>query len=121
MLYHCKTLYICLEFQQRRRSTGERPAHAAIIERSMPKRHAVDDTCAVRVHRKEEAKSNTATTEMRFPKGETIWVTDSKSPFASFGGSAQWVTRSGKIKAPIEIFRRITAVEFDPAQLSPAA
>ena len=57
---------------------------------------------------------------MRLPKGEAIWVTDSKNPFAMFGGIVQQVTKAGKIKALIEIFGRMTAVELDPAQLSPA-
>jgi transcriptional antiterminator NusG len=80
-----------------------------------------DDTRAARIHRKEEAKSKKATTEMRFPKGEAIWVTDSRNPFATLGGTVQQVTQAGRIKALIEIFGRMTAVELDPAQLSPAA
>ncbi|CAN7354618.1 hypothetical protein LJR231_002052 [Phyllobacterium sp. LjRoot231] len=80
-----------------------------------------DDTRAARIHRKEGAKSKKATTEMRFPKGGSIWVANSMNPFVSFGGTIQEVTRSGRIKALLDIFGRMTPVEFEAGQLCPAA
>lgn len=41
------------------------------------------DTRAARLHRKQEAKSKKAITEIRFPKGEGILAADSTNPFAS--------------------------------------
>jgi len=80
-------------FQQYRptpdfQSTGERPAHAAIVgaiyfaEVDMQ----FDDTRAARVHRKEEARSRKAKTESEFSPGRLIFVTEKGNPFATFGG-----------------------------------
>ena len=80
-----------------------------------------DDTRAARIHRNEEAKSKKAATEMRFPKGESIWVIDPGNPFVSFGGTVEQVTKAGRIKALVDIFGRLTPVEFDAGQLCPAA
>ena len=49
--------------------------------------------------RKQEAKSKKASTDMQFPKGEGILVTDSLNPFAMFGGVVQEVTKSGKVSS----------------------
>ncbi|UXN67050.1 hypothetical protein N8E89_21205 (plasmid) [Phyllobacterium sp. A18/5-2] len=73
-----------------------------------------DDTRAARIHLKVEAKSRKATTEMQFPKGEGILVSDSMNPFAKFGGVVQEVTKSGRVVALIELFGRLTPVEFEP-------
>jgi transcription termination/antitermination protein NusG len=80
-----------------------------------------DDTRAARIHRKEEARSKKATTEMQFPKGEGILVTDSINPFAMFGGVVQEITKSGRVIVLIELFGRMTPVEFEARQLTPAA
>lgn len=80
-----------------------------------------DDTRAARVHRKEEARSRKAATELQFPKGEGILVKDSMNPFARFGGVVQEVTKSGRVIALIELFGRMTPIEFEPKQLTPAA
>jgi transcriptional antiterminator NusG len=80
-----------------------------------------DDTRAARIHRKEEAKTKKQTTEMRFPAGELVYVTDEASPWVSFNGLVEEVTKAGTVKALMNIFGRMTPVEFDPKQLKPAA
>lgn len=80
-----------------------------------------DDTRAARIHRRQEAKSKKVTTEMQFPKGESILVTDTINPFAMFGGVVQEVTKSGRVIALVELFGRMTPIEFEARQLTPAA
>ncbi|PSH70158.1 hypothetical protein CU102_03430 [Phyllobacterium brassicacearum] len=67
MLYHRKTLYICLKFQQPRPSTGARPADAAIVEAMYLAEVDMqfDDTRAARIHRKEEARSKVQSMQYR--------------------------------------------------------
>ncbi|NTS30687.1 hypothetical protein HQ945_05425 [Phyllobacterium sp. BT25] len=77
-----------------------------------------DDTRAARIHRKEEAKTEKETTLMRYPSGSSVFVTDATSPFATFGGIVGEVTKSGTIVALIELFGRMTPVEFEARQLS---
>jgi transcriptional antiterminator NusG len=80
-----------------------------------------DDTRAARLHRKEEAKSRKAKTESEFPPGRSIFVTERGNPFATFGGVVDEVTNAGRVIALIDIFGRMTPVEFEPRQLTPAA
>ncbi|ATU91430.1 transcription termination/antitermination protein NusG [Phyllobacterium zundukense] len=80
-----------------------------------------DDTRAARIHRKKEARSKKATTETQFPKGRGILVTDNMNPLARFGGVVQEITKSGRVIALVELFGRMTPVEFEARQLSPAA
>lgn len=78
-----------------------------------------DDTRAARIYRKEEAKTRKATLEMKFKPGLDVRVTD--GPFATFGAQVEEVTKAGKIKALVELFGALVPVEFEAAQLSPAA
>ncbi|MEK1866655.1 MAG: transcription termination/antitermination NusG family protein [Ensifer adhaerens] len=80
-----------------------------------------DDTRAARIHRKEEARSKKAKTESEFSPGRSIFVTERGSPFATFGGVVDAVTNAGRVIALIDIFGRMTPVEFEPRQLTPAA
>lgn len=79
-----------------------------------------DDTRAARVHRKEVVRTEKEATEQSYPSGITVFVTDRKSPFATFGGIVDEVTKTGKIIALMDLFGRMTPVEFEPRQLSPA-
>ncbi|MCX8282462.1 hypothetical protein OSJ77_19920 [Phyllobacterium sp. 0TCS1.6C] len=79
-----------------------------------------DDTRAARIYRQEEEASEKATARKRFPVGSTIAVSDNTNPFATFGGIVEEVTKSGKVIALIELFGRMTAVQFDGKQLTPA-
>ncbi len=80
-----------------------------------------DETRAARVHRKEEAKTEKETTAMRYLTGTMVFVTDRASPFATFSGVVDEVTKAGKVLALMELFGRMTPVEFEPKQLTPAA
>jgi transcription termination/antitermination protein NusG len=80
-----------------------------------------DDTRAARVHRKEDAKSKKAKTESEFSPGRSIFITEQGNPFATFGGVVDAVTNAGRVIALIDIFGRMTPVEFEPKQLTPAA
>lgn len=51
----------------------------------------------------------------------TVFVTDRGNPFATYAGIVEEVTKSGKVVALIELFGRMTPVEFNARQLSPAA
>lgn len=79
-----------------------------------------DDTRAARIHRKEELESAKDNTKREFPAGRSVFVTDQGSPFATFGGVVEEVTKSGKVIALMELFGRMTAVQFDGKQLTPA-
>jgi transcriptional antiterminator NusG len=80
-----------------------------------------DDTRAARIHRKEEAKTRKLTTEMKYPPGKDVVVSDAKHPFADFHAVVDEVTKSGNIRALITLFGRAVAVEFEAGQLQPAA
>ncbi|MBZ9600730.1 transcription termination/antitermination protein NusG [Phyllobacterium chamaecytisi] len=79
-----------------------------------------DDTRAARIHRQEELASEKENTAMQFPAGRNVFVTEKGNPFATFGGVVEEVTKSGKVIALIELFGRMTAVQFDGKQLTPA-
>lgn len=78
-----------------------------------------DDTREARIHRKEELESAKDNTKRAFPAGRSVFVTDKGNPFATFGGVVEEVTKSGKVIALIELFGRMTAVQFDGKQLTP--
>lgn len=92
---------------------------AAIQEAEIDMRF--DDTRAARIHRREEAKTRKLTVEMKFPAGRDVVVSDEKHPFADFHAVVEEVTKSGNIRALVNLFGRSVAVEFEAAQLSPAA
>jgi transcription termination/antitermination protein NusG len=80
-----------------------------------------DDTRSARIHCKEKARSKKAKTESVFSPGRSIFVTERGNPFATFGGVVDEVTNAGRVIALIDIFGRLTPVEFEPKQLTPAA
>jgi transcription antitermination factor NusG len=77
-----------------------------------------DDTRAARIHRKEEAATLKATTEMKYQQGNEFAIV--AGPFATFTAIVEEVTKSGNIKAMVSLFGRLTSVEFEAAQLSAA-
>ena len=79
-----------------------------------------DDTRAARIHRKEEAASIKETVKMKFPRGRDIYVLDERHPFAEFHGIVQEVTKTGNVVALINLFGRMTPVEFEADQLTAA-
>ncbi|ATU91434.1 transcription termination/antitermination protein NusG [Phyllobacterium zundukense] len=83
-----------------------------------------ESTCSSmtpRIHRKEEARSKKEQTQREFSPGRSIFVTERGNPFATFGGIVDEVTNAGRAIALIDIFGRLTPVEFEPRQLTPAA
>lgn len=80
-----------------------------------------DETRAARVHHKEEARSRKAKTEDEFSPGRPIFVTERGNPFAAFGGIVDAVTNAGRVIALLNIFGRMTPVEFEARQLSLAS
>lgn len=80
-----------------------------------------DDTRKARIHRREEAKTRKATTEMTFPAGKSVNVIDPKHWAATFSGVVEEVTKTGNVKALVYLFGRATSVEFEAGQLKPAA
>ncbi|MGO4449073.1 transcription termination/antitermination protein NusG [Phyllobacterium sp. TAF24] len=77
-----------------------------------------DDTKVARIHRREEAVSIRENIARRFPAGQGVIVTDKSNPFAAFGGVVEQVTKTGRIVALMELFGRMTPVEFDLKVLS---
>ncbi|MBZ3691004.1 transcription termination/antitermination protein NusG [Phyllobacterium calauticae] len=77
-----------------------------------------DDTKAARIHRREEAVSIRENIARQFPAGQGVVVSDKSNPFAAFGGVVEEVTRTGRIVALMEIFGRMTPVEFKVGQIS---
>ena len=80
-----------------------------------------DDTRAARIHRGEEEKTRKATIKKRFPAGATVIVADEGSLWADWTGTVEGVTKTGNVTALIELFGRLTKVEFEAGQLKPAA
>jgi transcription antitermination factor NusG len=73
---------------------------------------AYDDTKAAKRARGETERSRL---EQRFTPGRKFVVTE--GPFASFLAEAESITHDERVKALVEIFGRLTPVEFDPGQL----
>lgn len=82
---------------------------------------AFDDTRAARIHRGEEERTRKLTLKKQFPRGLSVRVADEKNPFADFTAVVEEVTRSGSVKALVDLFGRLVAVEFHAGQLTPAA
>ncbi|MCO4316324.1 hypothetical protein M8997_003940 [Phyllobacterium sp. 21LDTY02-6] len=80
-----------------------------------------DDTRAARIHRKEELASAKENAARQFPSGQSVFVVDPANPFSKHAGVVQEVTRAGKVRALIQLFGRMTPVEFEAKQLSSAA
>jgi transcriptional antiterminator NusG len=80
-----------------------------------------DDTRKARQHRKEEARTKRETTRMQFPAGSNVVVSDTDSPFSSFKAVVEEVTRTGHVKALVNLFGRMVPAEFEEKQLKPAA
>ncbi len=79
-----------------------------------------DDTRAARIHRKEEAISMKETVKMKFPVGRDVYVMDEMHPLSQFHGVVQEITKTGNVKALVNLFGRMTPVEFEADQLSAA-
>jgi transcription antitermination factor NusG len=81
---------------------------------------AFDDTRAARIHRQEEAASEKENTAKQFPSGTRVMVSEPHNPFVQFAGIVEEVTKAGRVIALVELFGRMTSVEFDGKQLTPA-
>jgi transcription antitermination factor NusG len=79
-----------------------------------------DDTRAARIHRKEELATEKENTARQFPSGQSVIVVDIGNPFTQHCGIVEEVTKAGKVKALMQLFGRMTPVEFDARQLQPA-
>lgn len=79
-----------------------------------------DDTREARIHRKEEANSYKQTMAMRFPANKRVFISDPKSAFADLSAIVEEVTKSGSVRVLLELFGRLTPVEFEGRQLSAA-
>lgn len=93
------------------------PIPASVIERMMADEADMkfDDTTEARIHRGEVAKTVRGQLRRQFRKGSTVRVI--AGPFSSFAGKIEGITRQDTVKAAIEIFGRLTPVEFDPLDL----
>lgn len=80
-----------------------------------------DDTRAARIHRKEELASVKENTARQFPAGQSVLVVDLSNPFSEREGVVVEVTRTGNIRTLLELFGRMTPVEFREFQLSAVA
>jgi transcription antitermination factor NusG len=80
---------------------------------------AFDDTREARIRRRQEGRSQRETIAMRFPAGAAVTVL--KGPFAGFNGHVESVEGRGIIKAAIEVFKRLTPIEFEASALQLAA
>jgi len=98
------------------------PAHAAIVEAIYLAEIDMqfDDTRAARVHRKEDAKSKKAKTESEFSLADRF-LSPSKVTLLPRSAVSSMPTNAGRVIALIDIFGRMTPVEFEPKQLTPAA
>lgn len=79
-----------------------------------------DDTREARIHRKEEANSYKQTMAMRFPANKHVFISDPKSAFADLSAIVEEVTKTGSVRVLLELFGRLTPVEFEGRQLSAA-
>ena len=79
-----------------------------------------DETRAARLRRKEIGRTLKATAAMRFPVGAAIRVRKDFSrahPFGGFFGQVESVRGKGVVTAMIELFGRLTPVEFQPGEI----
>ena len=79
-----------------------------------------DETRAARLRRKEIGRTLKATAAMRFPVGAAIRVKTDFSrahPFGGFFGQVESVRGKGVITAMIELFGRLTPVDFQASEI----
>lgn len=74
-----------------------------------------DQTRAARIIKGEEPRTAKEKTEAKFPPGRKANIID--GPFSSFVATIEEATTSGKVKALVDLFGRLSSVEFDPEQL----
>jgi transcription antitermination factor NusG len=73
---------------------------------------AYDETAA---GKRARGETKSAELERRFVAGRKFLINE--GPFASFLAEAESITHDERVKALVEIFGRLTPVEFDPKQL----
>ena len=79
-----------------------------------------DETRAARLRRKEIGRTRKATAAMQFPAGAAIRVRKDFAhahPFGGFFGKVESVRGRGVVTAMIELFGRLTPVEFQPDEI----
>ena len=79
-----------------------------------------DETRAARLRRKEIGRTRKATAAMQFPAGAAIRVRKDFAhahPFGGFFGKVESVRGKGVVTAMIELFGRLTPVEFQPDEI----
>lgn len=74
-----------------------------------------DDTTEAKIHRGEIEKSKRGQLQVQFGKGRRVNVVG--GPFSSFAAKVEGITSRDTIKAVVEIFGRLTPVEFDASDL----
>lgn len=79
-----------------------------------------DDTKEARVYRKEEERTLKLTMSKRFPPKRKVFISDPKSAFADLSAIVEEVTKSGSVRVLLDLFGRLTPVEFEGRQLSAA-
>ena len=105
-------------------------ARAAAISRSMRARWKnsaarkseleFDETRAAKLRRKEIGRTRKATAAMQFPAGSDIRVRKDFAhahPFGGFFGKVESVRGKGVVTAMIELFGRLTPVEFQADEI----
>lgn len=83
-----------------------------------------DETREARLLHKREARTKKEAALRLFPKGAAVQVKQSwpnPHPFAGFLGQVTGATSKGKIKAVVDLFGRLTPVEFNVDELEQAA
>lgn len=80
-----------------------------------------DDTREARIKHKREAKTKREHALGRFKRGDRVMVRlGSKHPFSGFSGAVTGATSRGTIEAVIELFGRLTPVEFKTQEIEAA-
>ena len=82
-----------------------------------------DETRAARLRRKEIGRTRKATAAMRFPVGAAIRVKKDLAhahPFGGFFGQVESVRGRGVVTAMIELFGRLTPVQFQAGEIERA-
>lgn len=101
------------------KNTGELIYSDHPVERliEMQDRLEFDDTREAKIRRREIGRNERETITMRFPVGTRVRAKN--GPFKAFGGMVTNINARGEVEAMIELFGRMTPVEFPAADLEP--
>jgi len=108
----CEGVERVLGAEGRPQALNQVETNALLAVRDAEQNFAFDDTRAGKLHRKEIGRTKKETTKLRFPVGSHVLA--KRGPFTGFPAEVINVSGRGTISAVLNVFGRLSPVEFPP-------